>query len=97
MSQPVSNPDRRIVGPPLRDPRLTTAPTGPRLRLADARKAPAVEEAVPPVSELVERLLAQQAEAPKLAVNGNTTPTAAPRNEALKHRFQAIVARETGR
>ncbi len=91
MSQPVSKPDRRIVGPPLRDARLTAPTPAPRLRLAEPRPSGATEEPIPPVRELVDRLLAQQAEAPKLAANGT------PAGGAIKNRFQAIVARETGR
>lgn len=94
---PAVAPERRLVGPPLRDPRLTVAAEGPRLRLADAKPQPAIEAPIPSVPELVQRLRAQHAEPQKLAVNGNVPVSdlsGAARVESLKRRFAAIAARE---
>lgn len=89
--------ERRLVGPPLRDPRLTVAAEGPRLRLANAKPQPAIEAPIPSVPELVQRLRAQAAEPQKLVVNGNVPVSdlsGAARVEGLKRRFAAIAARE---
>ena len=61
---------RTRVGPPLRDPRLTVANAAPNLRLAPPKGTPIVEEPIPTVDELVERLRAHHSEPQKIAVNG---------------------------
>ncbi len=88
--------DRRLVGPPLRDARLTAgAPVTPRLRLADSRSRVTEEPPVPAVAELVERLrAAAQAGEERIAVNENVRPT---RADGMRARFNAIVAKEGAR
>ncbi len=88
--------DRRLVGPPLRDARLTAgAPVTPRLRLADSRSRLAEEAPVPDVAELVERLReAGRPEQARMAVNENVRPT---RADGMRARFNAIVAKEGAR
>ncbi|MSQ03736.1 MAG: hypothetical protein EXR71_17930 [Myxococcales bacterium] len=86
--------DRRLVGPPLRDARLTAgAPV--TLRLADSRP-PATDEApVPDVAELVNRLReASQPQEERSAVNENVRPT---RTDGMRAGFSAIGAKEGAR
>jgi hypothetical protein len=86
-------PERRQVGPPLRDPRLVAPSAGPRLRLAGDPGA--AETEVPATHELLARLRAQHAEPERLVANGNdTTPS---RADGLKRRFEAITAAGGGR
>lgn len=92
--------EKRLVGPPLRDPRLTAgAPATPRLRLADprTRAAAAAEEVVPPVGELIARLKeAQDAENAAPAMAANDQPRAA-RTDGIRRRFETLSVKEGGR
>ncbi len=62
--------ERTRVGPTLRDPRLTLPNAIPALRLATPKGAPVVQEPIPTVDELVDRLRARHTEPQKLVANG---------------------------